>query len=341
MIKKVVGVTLALAMLAALPLSAAAQLRSKRETETYTKEHYCLGVQAMNACNWKAAAYHFGTVTRNCPELDYGQDAFYFLGISFFYLEELECANNAFNQYLTCQNNPEYFNEAIEYKFRIGQLLASGYKVRVLGTRSLPKWSEGLGIALEIYDEVIAALPNQEIATQALYLKGNVLWRTKDFRGSVEAYQTLIKRFPKHELAVESYLHINKVYLCQSFYEFQNPDLIALGEINVRRFRKDFPLEERIQEAEKDLLNIKEVYARGLYDIGCFYERKKKPHAAVLYYQNAILQFPETCTASMAEARLRCICPSALDLECYRFAMDELEGLEIDLSETANIDFED
>ena len=57
-------------------------------------------------------------------------------------------------------------------------------------------------------------------------------------------------------------------------------------------------------EAENSVLEIKEVYAKGLYDTGQFYERIEEPRASLIYYQNAIRQFPETTVAKLCEQRL-------------------------------------
>ena len=90
----------------------------------------------------------------------------------------------------------------------------------------------------------------------------------------------------------------------QSATEFQNPDVLEFAQINLRRFKHDFPKEPRISQVEEDVLAIKEIYAKGLYDTGLFYERVGKPHASRIYYQNAIKQFPETHIAQLSQKRL-------------------------------------
>ncbi len=149
--------------------------------------------------------------------------------------------------------------------------------------------------------------PSHELAVQSLYSKGWLLWEDRDFKGSVDAFQTVVRRFPKHELTPNSYLLINHVYLEQALFEFQNPDLLALAEINTQRFIRAFPKEERIADAEDSVRCVREVYAKGLYDIGIFYEKTDKPRAAILYYRNTISRFPDTGFARAARERLDCL----------------------------------
>lgn len=297
------------------------------------QDHFDAGSEAFNAGDYKESAKQFSIVTFNFPTTPYGQEAYFFQGASYYYLEEYDFANTAFTEYLKVQSNPRYFQETIDYKYSIANYLASGAKRRFFGTKQLPKWACGKSMALDIYDEVIAAVPCHEIAAQALVSKGSLLWSSKDYPGAIEAFQQVIRRFPKHELAPDCYVHISKVYLEQGYYEFQNPDILAFSEINYSRFQRDFPREERLCEVEEDLKEIKEIYACGLYETGLFYERTCKPRAAIIYYHNAIHQFPDTNIASLCEARLCCIDPTYVQI--IDDGISELEPVEGAIEEVA------
>lgn len=304
-----IGALLASAF-AASPLQAAytfkdGKLVDAHFTATMPLEcHYNAAIAAMEACDWREAARQFGIVAMNFPLSPYGHESLFYQGLAEYNLEEYDCADQAFSDYLQSKNHPRLFEEAIEYKYAIAEKFRLGACRRLLGTKRLPKWANADGQAIKIYEEIIAAVPTSELAIQALYSKGLLHWNRRECSEAVECFQIIIRRFPKHELAPECYLMINQVYLDQSRYEFQNPDILAFAEINVRRFAQSFPRDERVLEAEQNLLEIKEVYARGLYDTGQFYERTKHPNAAVLYYRNAVIQFPETRVAELSQERL-------------------------------------
>ncbi len=209
------------------------------------------------------ATIQFGIVASSFPNDPCAHEAHYYLGVAYYYLEEYEFSNDALSDYLKAQSHPVYFEEAIQYKYAIAEAFRCGAKRRLLSMHRCPKWAEGKEQALAIYDEVIAALPSQDIATQALFSKGCLLMDMKEYCESVEAFRMFIRRFPKHELAPESYLAITAVYLKQSCCEFQNPDILALAEINLRKFKQDFPREERIALAEEDVMSIKEPTQTG------------------------------------------------------------------------------
>lgn len=268
------------------------------------EEHYAEAVAAYEASDWREAAHQFGIVSNNFPLSPYGQEAFFYQGVSEYNLGEYDIADQAFSEYLQGKNHPRLFEEALQYKFAIAEQFRSGAKRRFLGTKQLPKWVSAEGNAIKIYEEIIAAVPCHELAVKSLFSKGILHWSRREYSDAVECFQMIIRRFPKHELTPESYLLINSVYLDQSQTEFQNPDILAFAEINTLRFAQNFPREERLCEARAGVLAIKEVYANGFYETGQFYERIGSPRASILYYRNAIIQFPETQVAQICRQRL-------------------------------------
>lgn len=287
---------------------------AERGSDSSLAERFQHGVACMEAQDWKSAVPQFEIVAMNAPESLIGQVSQYNLGICAFELEEYEMANIAFTEYLQCSTNPVYFQKAVEYKYFIAEAFKNGASRRPFGMIQFPKFLSGKDLAIEIYDQVIAAIPSGDMAASALYAKASLLWEMRDFRGSIESYQMLIKRFPKHELTPEAYLQVTCVYLDQCRSEFQNPDLLAFAEIACRKFKVDFPGDEaRIARAEYNVLYIREQYAHGLFTTAQFYERTKNRDAALIYYQKAMLQFPDTQVAKRCRSRLQVICPQFVE----------------------------
>lgn len=293
--------------------------------------HFEAGAHAYEACDWPEAAKHFSIVTINFPTSSYGQEAYYFLGVSYYFLEEYDYANCAFSEYLKVQGNPRYFQSTVEFKFSIAEQLNAGARRRIFGTKKLPKWGNGQALALEIYDEVIAAVPCSDLAAQALMSKACLQWRMQNYRTAVDSFQMVIRRFPKYEQTPDCYVYIGKIFLEQSKFEFQNSDILAFAQINLRKFERDFPREERLCQAQEDVMAIKEIYANGLYETGQFYERTCKPRAAMIYYNDAIRQFPETCVADVCRLRMLCLNPSYCEATASVTGENEVDVEERDI----------
>lgn len=262
-------------------------------------------MDALQAQKWEEVLKHGMILFKNFQGSPFAQDCEYYMGRAYFEMQEYQFANEHFSNYLKKQSTPKFFEEAITHKFSIAKQFHQGEKKHLMGWESLPKWIPAKEEAIAIYDEVIIALPHHELAAQALFGKAELFLKTEDYKSSVDTYQTLIRRFPKHPLTIESYIEIGRVYLEQSKGEYPDQDFLDLAEINLRKFRQDFPSEPKTNIAEELLNSMREVYASQLYDIGRFYERTHKKAASHLYYTRIIAKYPSTKSAQEAEKRLK------------------------------------
>ncbi len=279
-------------------------IKSEEVATMSVQEHYSAAMDAYQKQNWEEVIHHSVIVIKNFSSTPFAQEAYFYLGVSYFHIEEYEFSNRFLTKYLKKQATPKFFEEAIQYKFRIAEKYHKGERKHILGMENMPKWIPAREEAIAIYDEVITALPHHELAAQALFGKGRLLLKDEEYKSSIETYQTLIRRFPKHPLAAESYIGVGEVYLTQAQEEYPDQDFLDLAEINLRKFRNDFPGEEKVVVAEKMFLQMKEVYASDLYDTGRFYERTSKPHAAYIYYTRIMAKYPETKVSGLANKRL-------------------------------------
>lgn len=268
------------------------------------QEHYDRGDQAFRSKNWDEALTHFMVMLYHFPESPFYGDALFYSAVCYYSINEYDLSNKQLDKYLALGGKLKHFEKVFEYKIEIANAYSSGKKRHMFNVQQLPKWMPAKSDAVALYDEVIAALPAHDLAATALYQKAELLRKRKEYRESIDSLQILARRFPKHHLAPESYLRISEIYLEQSRKESQNPDLLALAQVNIQRFGRSFPTEGRIDQAHKTLVAMQEVYAQSLYETGRFYERKKKPQASMIYYKDAILRYPETLAAAKSGERL-------------------------------------
>ncbi|MEZ5315431.1 MAG: tetratricopeptide repeat protein [Chlamydiales bacterium] len=268
------------------------------------QEHYDRGCQAFYEKNWDKALLNFTIITTHFPESPFYVDSIFYLGASYYFKENFDLANQQFDLYLIQNGTLTHFEKVFDFKYEIVNQYEKGRKKHLFGLSQLPKWSSGKRDIILILDEIIAALPGKEIAAKALYMKGETFFNKREYRESINCFQILIRRFLRHSLAADSYVKISDIYYQQSLYESQNPDLISLAKVNINKFGKAFPGDERIHIAEANLIGMEEIYAQSLYNTGRFYEKKKKPCASVIYYENAIQKYPMTHGAQKSKTRL-------------------------------------
>jgi outer membrane protein assembly factor BamD (BamD/ComL family) len=288
----------------ALPAGKRKSFTSEEDAKNYLNTHYNKGAHFFNEESWRDASNEFEKVIYFFPDSAEAAEASYFLAICYFEMKEYDFANAEFNGYLKASAQPEYFEDALNYKYYIAEKLGCGSKRRPFKYRYFPKFMEGQTLALEIYDEIVTTVPNHELAVCALFAKASLLEKLREYRESIDTYQLLIRRFPKHELAPESYLKISQAYYQMSRLDSQNPDVLGLAELNFRKFSEDFPRDERVKCAEEYAQTIREVLAGGLCNVGQFYARTGHPEAAAIYYQSAIEQYPGTKVAKLCASRV-------------------------------------
>lgn len=282
------------------------QFINEKEVATLSvQEHYSELLSAYQNKDYPKLVSESLILKKNFPSTPFAHEALFYLGIGYFHLGDYELANEQFSLYLKKQSTPKHFEEAIQYKFDIAEKFEKGAKKHVMGLETMPKWVSAEDDAIAIFDEVITALPNHILAAKALFAKAKLLFKAEEFNLSVETYQTLIRRFPKTDLASESYLSIGEVYLAQCKLEYPDPDFLDLAEINLKKFTQDFPSDERILKASQMLEKMQEVYAKSLYETAKFFERTKKPRAAMIYYNKIISKYPESKSAKYSQERLQ------------------------------------
>lgn len=323
-----------------LPLQAGVKYKDGRWIDTaenpslYCDEHYKIACEEFNCGKWKDAAKHFRIVTCNYANTEYGPDAAFFLGISEFHLGEYEDANRALNCYLKHRTDSKHFFEAIEYKFCIADIYANGHKRRLFCYNSLPKIVPGYAYAIEVYDEIIFAIPNHEMAAQALFSKACLLAWLGNYKESIDTYQVFLRRFPRHNKAPECYLNIINNYLWMVQTEYQNPDLLSFAQLTCSKFAKVFPRDENLPEAQRLVMDVKETYASGFYELGRYYERSGWDRAAAIYYRACAEQFPDTNIAACSREKLEylgCLLPQKEEVKTEAILEDTSSCIPTDI----------
>ena len=257
--------------------------------------------QAFESENWMSLLTNSQNVIKNFSETNYSKEAVYYLAVAYFNLRDFEPANEQFTNYLNQQYNPKFFQHALSFKFKIAEEYRNGSRKRLFNLKKSPKLASGKDDAVKIYDEIITILPNDFLAAKSYFGKAQILDYFEEYKDSIETYQQLVKKFPKEELSIDAYIEIAKVYLKQANSRHQDTDILDLAELNLLQFKHAFPQEKKIKEAENMFLKMKEIYAKGLYDIATFYERTKKNNAAKIYFTKIIATYPETIYAKKSK----------------------------------------
>jgi outer membrane protein assembly factor BamD (BamD/ComL family) len=267
-------------------------------------EFHSLLQDALTDKDWWRVVDYADILSYNFPSTPFAQESAYFMGYAYFQLGQYEMANKTLTAYLNQPTSHPHFEKALGLKFEIAEAFQQGTCKPLFGSPKLPKWVSAKEDAVQIYDEIIAALPQSEIATRSLLGKSALQLEFGDYKPAVETLQTVIRRFPKQEGAAEAFLAIHQVYLAQCKNTSLDLDLLDLAEMNLRKFRLAFPREPRLEAAEKVVGEMQELFAQNLLETGRFFEKTKKIPSSLIYYNKVMAKYPHTQAALVAEQKV-------------------------------------
>ena len=264
------------------------------------QDEYNAASVAFQKKKWTAVKEHSKKVIDFASDSPFIGDLYFYMGAAHFHQKDFDKANYYFSKFLKDHNSPKYFEEALIYKFEIAEQFQKGAKKHLFGAEKMPKLTSAWEDAYFLYDEVITTLPRHEVAAKALFNKATMMRVEEKFAESIEIFQTLIRRFPKNPLAPKSYIAIAEAYCAESKNVFPDRDFLDQARLNVKKFKRDFPSDERVVQVDKMLSSMQDNYAEDLWDSANYFARKKKMQSCILYYTSIVRKFPESKFAPKA-----------------------------------------
>lgn len=176
-----------------------------------------------------------------------------------------------------------------------------GEKDKVLGLSF-----SNLENAQEIYDHIAEYAPYGDRTAVALYRAGLIAQQVKDFGGSIERFEMLLKRFPSHELAIDARIDLANSLLLWAAQGDGDGTLVARAKRELESVRNAASGHSRATELRTLLRSSREMEAARLLYLGEFYQREAHPRfaAARRYLQKVVSEFSDTSSAEAAGALL-------------------------------------
>ena len=194
----------------------------------------------------------------------------------------------------------QHFQEAIESQFRIGEVYLNGKKKKILG---VPVGST-LDDAVEIFAAIVRSAPYGRYTARAQFDIG----RAREKQGSadlaIDAYQSVVEKFPNDPLAVDAQYQIGYIWLAATRAGTYDPDAADRARIAFQDFLFRFPKSEKAPQARENLALLEHRLTKGSLEIAKYYDKAKNYRAAVLYYNEVIRQQPGSPESAIAKTRI-------------------------------------
>jgi outer membrane protein assembly factor BamD len=193
-----------------------------------------------------------------------------------------------------------HFQEAIEAQFRIGEILLNAKKKKVLG---VPVGST-MDDAADIFAAIVRSAPYGRYTARAQYDIG----RARENQGSadlaIDAYESVVEKFPNDPLAVDAQYQIGYIWLTAARAGTYDPAAADRARTAFQDFLFRYPKSEKAPQARENLASLDHRLVKGSLEIAKYYDKAKNYRAAVLYYNEVIRQQPGSPESTIAKARI-------------------------------------
>lgn len=280
-----------------------------RWTRNRAGDQLVVAQEALEAGRYALAIKAARRTVRVWPLSDYAPQAQYILARAY---EERGNEERAFREYQTLlQQYPkvDIYQDVLEQQYEIANQFLDGKRFRLWGTvplfRSMDK-TAGL------YEQIIQNGPYSDVAPQAQLNIGTArekqtsfFNKVDPFRQALQAYLRAADRyFDDREIASEAVFRAANAYFQQARKADYDQTMAGQAIATFNDFIALYPNDPRVPEARALIAQLRAEQARGSFATARYYERRKRWNGALIYYNEVLLQDPNSPYAELARQKI-------------------------------------
>ena len=252
--------------------------------------------------DYKRAIKEFRKLLKTYKESRESAEAQYLLGRCY---EEDGDYYRAFLEYRkTVQTYPstKRFEEILEREYQIGNYFLAGKKRKFFGTAAIIPARDK---AVEVFQAIVDDGPFSEHGQLSQYKLGLAHMSLGDYEAAVTAFEQVIARYPDSPLVDDARFQIAQASLKGTFRAGYDQSPTALAARELAAFVREYPDSDLHPQAVTRLKELRERQAQHEFEVGRFYERRKRSASARVYYETIVAEFSDTAWAPQAAAKLQ------------------------------------
>jgi len=218
-------------------------------------------------------------------------------------LEDMDSYYEAFKAYqkvIDTYPYTELVDDVIEREYKIADAFFAGKKIKIIGKWQMPAKDK----AIEIFKAVAGNAPYGKYADQAKFKAGLAYKDIQDYDSAILMFKDLIDRYPNSSVIDKARFQLaecSKLLSVKPAYD-QTPTNVARQEFE--DFLKKHPDSELAADAKQVVDKLKSREAENAFETGKFYEARRAPASAIIYYKDIVANYPDTEWAKKARERL-------------------------------------
>jgi len=271
-----------------------AQTRAKDQLEVaqaaFDKKAYDLALKAARR------------VVRVWPLSDYAPQAQVLVGRCY---EAKGNDEKAFSEYQKLlEKNPKIteYQDILQRQFNIANKYLGGKWFKLWGY--IPMFPS-MERTADMYAKIVKNGAYSDVAPQAQLNIGAAREKQRNYALAVKAYETAADRYSdRPAVSAEALFRAGLAYNKQAQTAEYDQTTAAQAIATFTDFMTLYPNDPKVPEAQKIITSLRGEQARGNFQIATYYEKHKKWQGAVVYYNEVVLQDPNSPFASEARRRI-------------------------------------
>ena len=266
------------------------------------KDQLAVAQTALEQKNYSLALKAAKRVVNTWPLSDYAPAAQYLVGRAYEAKGDDERAFKAYQTLITKFPKSEHLEDALQRQYNITMLFLGGKRFRLWGYIPLFPSMEKTE---KMFTEIVASAPYSDVAPNAQINIGVAHEKAKEYEEAVAAYERAADRYSgQPAIAADAVYRAGMAYQKQAKTAGYDQGTAGKAMATLTDFMTLFPNDARVPKAKETMGLLKGEQARGSYDIARFYEKRNKWNGALVYYNEVLLQDPNSPYAAQARQRI-------------------------------------
>ena len=269
---------------------------------TRAKDQLEIGQTAYDKKDYALALKAAHRVEKMWPLSDYAPRAQYLIGLCYEATGKDELAFKAYQRII--DNNPkaENYQEILSRQFAIAN--------RYLGGQWFKLWNyvpffPSMDKTADMYQKIIKSGPYSDVAAQAQLKLGEAREKQAEPKEAIKAYEAAADRYnDRPKIAADALYKSGMAYRHQFKSADYDKGIPAQCIAALTDFITLYPSDPRVPEAQKTIVELKGEAARGSFSIAQFYEKNHKWNGALVYYNEVLVQDPNSPLAQTARQQI-------------------------------------
>jgi len=269
---------------------------------TRAKEQMDVAQAAFDKKDYGLALKAARRVVKVWPLSDYAPQAQYMVGRCYEAKGNDEKAFREYQKVLEKQPKFTSYDDVLQRQYEIAGKYLAGKWFKLWGYIPIGPSMEKTA---EMYDKVVKNGPFSEVGPQAQMKIGAAREKQKNYSMAAKAYETAADRYHDRPKVASDALYREGIsYQKQAQTAEYDQSTAGHAIATFTDFMTLYPNDTRVPEAQKLISALKTEQARGNFQIAKFYEKYKRWGGAVVYYNEVVMQDPNSPYAAQARQRI-------------------------------------